>query len=53
MWEEIGERWYTKRGLGDVNEAGERLLNFGIDHDFSLGSREFEHHPRHLGPIYN
>jgi exonuclease III len=35
-------------GLGDVNEAGERLLDFCLDHDLILANTWFKHHPRRL-----
>ena len=35
-------------GLGDVNDAGERLLDFCLDHELVLASTWFKHHPRRL-----
>jgi hypothetical protein len=35
-------------GLGDANEAGERLLDFCLDHQLVLTSTWFMHHPRRL-----
>ena len=34
--------------MGDVNDAGEKLLDFCLDHDLILASIWFEHHPRRL-----
>src|SRR6218665_1684627 len=37
-----------KGGLGEVNEAEERWLNFCLDHGLSLSNTEHAHHPRRL-----
>jgi len=42
------KRKVGKGGLGEVNEAGERWLDFCLDHELSLSNTEHAHHPRCL-----
>jgi len=34
--------------IGDINEAGERLLDFCLNHELLLANTWFKHHPRRL-----